>query len=142
MYTKTITYTDFDDNERTEKLYFNFTKSELSEMELSVAGGLKNMLQKIIDTKDQVKLAELFKNLIIKSYGEKSDDGRRFIKTKEVVEAFEQSAAYDELYMLLSTNAEEAIAFVTGILPVDIRPDAATINEAKNNLGLTVTENA
>jgi hypothetical protein len=101
MYTKTITYTDFDDNQRTEKLYFNFTKAELSEMEFSVAGGLKNMLQKIIETQDQVKLAALFKELILKSYGEKSDDGRRFIKTKEVVEAFEQSAAYSELYMLL-----------------------------------------
>jgi hypothetical protein len=142
MYTKTITYTDFDDNQRTEKLYFNFTKAELSEMEFSVAGGLKNMLQKIIETQDQVKLAALFKELILKSYGEKSDDGRRFIKTKEVVEAFEQSAAYSELYMLLSTNTEEAIAFVTGIVPVDMRPDAAAINEAKNSLGLTVTTKA
>jgi hypothetical protein len=132
MYTKTITYTDYNGNERTESFYFNLTKAELSEMEYSVEGGMKSMLEKIIETKDPVKLVSMFKNLILKSYGEKSADGRRFIKNQEVLDNFTQTEAYSELYMLLSTDAEEAIAFVTGIVPKDLQVDEKAIEQAKN----------
>jgi hypothetical protein len=131
MYTKTITFTDYDGNERTETFYFNLSKAELTEMELSINGGLKNMLQKIIETKDQSKLVSSFKELIIKSYGEKSADGRRFIKNQELVDNFVQTEAYSDLFMTLATNAEEAIAFVTGIVPKDMQPDEKAIEQAK-----------
>ena len=80
MFKKTITYTDYDGNERTEDFYFNLTKAELLDMEMSTEGGLEKMINKIISTKDTVKIIAVFKDLIAKSYGEKSADGKRFIK--------------------------------------------------------------
>jgi hypothetical protein len=137
MYAKNITYTDFDGNQRNETFYFNLTKAELSEMEFSVEGGLKNMLEKIIETKDQVRLVSMFKNLILKSYGEKSPDGRRFVKNQEVLDNFTQTEAYSELFMLLSTNADEAVAFVTGIVPKDLQVDEKAIEQAKTTAFVT-----
>lgn len=117
MLKKTIKYTDFDGNERSEDFYFNLTKAEVTEMELSTEGGLSKTLQKIIDTKDSKRIMETFKDLILRSYGEKSPDGKRFIKNQELRDGFAQTEAYSELFMELADNAEMAAAFVNGIVP-------------------------
>lgn len=117
MLKKTITYVDYNDQERTETFYFHLSEAEIAEMELSTKGGLQETLKKIIDAKDVQELAKLFKNLILKSYGVKSPDGRNFIKNEEVVNDFVQTPAYSDLYMELATNADAAVDFVLGLLP-------------------------
>ena len=117
MLKKTIKYVDFDGNERTEDFYFNLTKAELVELEFSAQGGLANFVRKVVDAEDTQKIIPIFKDLILRSYGEKSLDGKRFIKSQELRDAFEQSAAYPELFMELATNADAATAFVNGIVP-------------------------
>lgn len=120
MLKKSITYTDYNGVERSEDFYFNLSQAELSEMELSTAGGLENYINKIVNTKDNAAIIAIFKDLILKSYGEKSDDGRRFIKSKEISEAFSQTEAYSDLFMELASSAEAATAFVNGIVPAKI----------------------
>lgn len=117
MLKKTIKYTDYDGNEREEEFRFNLSEAELAEMELSVSGGLTQLVQNVIATKDVPKIMEMFKGLILKSYGEKSADGRRFIKSEELSTAFSQTEAYTVLFMELGTNAEKAAEFVNGIVP-------------------------
>lgn len=131
MLKKTITYTDFNGVERTEDFYFNLTKAEIAEMELEVPGGMTTMIERITKTQDTPSLIKVFKELILRSYGKKSDDGRRFIKNKELVEEFKDSEAYSELFMELATNAEAASAFVNGITPKI--PEAAKKIPAKEN---------
>lgn len=117
MLKKTITYTDYDGNERTEDFYFNLTKAEVAEMEMSYTGGMEKMLRKIVAEKDSKRIVEIFKDLILRAYGEKSADGKRFIKNQELRDAFAQTEAYSVLFMELATDAEAAAAFVNGILP-------------------------
>lgn len=120
MYCKTITYEDYNGTERTEKFYFNLTKAELTEMEMSTDGGMETLIKRITETKDGKELIKMFKSLIIESYGVKSDDGRRFIKNDEVRDSFAQTEAYSQLFMELATNADEATKFVNGIMPKDL----------------------
>ena len=120
MLKKTITYTDYDGNERTEDYYFNLSKAELLEMEMSTNGGLEKFCQKIIAEKDTKRMMEMWKELILKSYGEKSLDGKRFIKSQELVNSFTQTEAYSELFMELASNADTAAAFVKGIIPKNL----------------------
>lgn len=117
MLKKTITYTDFNGMERSEDFYFNLTKAEVMEMEMSTVGGLSEMIQRIIAAQDTPSIIKVFKDLVLKSYGEKSADGKRFIKTPEIAEAFSQTEAYSVLFMELATNADSAAAFVNGIIP-------------------------
>ena len=121
MIKKTLTYTDYDGVERTEDYYFNLTEAELVEMELSIDGGMQNKIEKIMNSKDMKQIIEVFKDLILRSYGEKSDDGKRFIKNKEITEAFTQTEAYSMLFMKLATDEKEASDFVNGILPAKFR---------------------
>lgn len=120
MLVKTIKYTDYNGVEREETFRFNLSKAELTEMELSTEGGFVEYAQKIIAAKDSAKLIELFKEMILKSYGEKTDDGRRFVKSPELSKAFSETEAYVTLYMELSTNEEAAIAFFNGIVPQNL----------------------
>ena len=120
MLKKTIKYTDYNGVERTEDFYFNLNKAEIMEMQLTTVGGLDAYLKKIISAQDMPTLMRIFKDLILKSYGVKSDDGRRFIKNEKLREEFEQTEAYSILYMELSTDAEAAAAFVNGIIPADV----------------------
>lgn len=120
MLKKTITYTDYDGLERTEEFRFNLTKAELMDMELTTVGTFSKLMQKIIDEKDMVRLAKYFKELILKSYGVKSDDGKRFIKSQELSEAFSQTEAYSELYMELLSNSEYAVKFIQQVMPKDL----------------------
>lgn len=117
MLKKTITYTDYDGNERTEDFYFNLNKAELLEMELNTSGGLQNFLQKIIDAKDVPELASIFKKIILKAYGVKSPDGKRFIKNQQLTDEFTQTEAYSELYTELCTDADKAAAFMNAVVP-------------------------
>lgn len=120
MLKKTIKYTDYNGTERTEDFYFNLTKAEILEMEMSEAGGLTAKLHRIIESKDNRELMRHFKYIIHKAYGEKSDDGRRFVKGDEISTAFEQTEAYEELFMELFSDAEKAAEFVNGIIPQGI----------------------
>ena len=104
MLKKTITYVDYNGNERTEDFYFNLSKAEVMEMELSTTGGLAEMIQKIIAAQDSPAIIKIFKELLLKAYGEKSPDGKRFMKTKEITQAFEQTEAYSQLFMELATK--------------------------------------
>ena len=115
MLKKKITYVDYDGVERTEEFHFNLNKAELTQMEMSKEGGLVKTIEKIVETNDSKQLVDIFTELILKSYGEKSVDGKRFIKNQELTDAFSQTEAYSELFMLLATDADEAAAFVNGI---------------------------
>ncbi len=133
MLKKTITYVDYEENERTEDFYFNFTKAELAEMELSIDGGLKKMLEKIIATQDKRKIVEIFKDLVLKAYGEKSADGRRFIKSQELRDSFAQTEAYSDLFMELASDETAASAFVNGIIPKSLDVPKHNIGPIKSN---------
>lgn len=117
MIKKTLTYTDFDGNERTEDFYFNLTQAEITEMEMSFNGGLIKTIEKIVSEQNAKAIIEIFKDLVLKAYGEKSLDGRRFVKNDEVKEAFSQTQAYSDLFMELATDADAAAKFVNGIVP-------------------------
>jgi len=117
MLKKTIKYTDYEGVERSEDCYFNLNKAELLEMETSERGGLQKLIERLVAEEDSKKIVELFKEIILKSCGVKSADGKRFIKSQEIRDAFSQSEAYVELFMELATNADAAVAFVNGIMP-------------------------
>lgn len=117
MLKKTITFTDYNGNSRTEDFYFNLTKAEITEMEMGTTGGMAEMIKRIVAAQDAPAIIEVFKKLILKAYGVKSPDGRRFIKSKELSEEFSQTEAYSELFMELAQDAEKAAEFVNGIVP-------------------------
>ena len=117
MYKKTISYTDYNGVARTEDFYFHLSEAEILEWELSVNGGLSEYLNKIVNANDGPTLTKIFKELIFKCYGEKSDDGRRFIKSPELSEAFSQTEAYSKLYMELALNANAASEFINKVVP-------------------------
>lgn len=121
MIVEKIKYTDFNGNEREDECYFNLTKAEVAEMELTTEGGLAEMIQRIVKAKDTASIVKVFKELILKSYGEISPDGKRFVKTNEAGSplsiAFSETEAYSELFMKLATDTEAASAFVNGIIP-------------------------
>ena len=120
MIKKTITYTDYNGLERTEDFYFNLSKAEVMEMEMSTTGGLAERITRVVNAKDQPTIIKIFKELVLKAYGEKSADGKRFIKSDEIATAFSQTEAYSQLFMELATDADTAAAFVNGIVPADL----------------------
>ena len=117
MYIKTMTYTDYDGEQRTENFCFNLTQAEIAEMDLSATGGLEQTIKDIIAAKDNAKLVQLFKGLILKSYGVKSSDGRRFIKSEQLSEEFSQTEVYSDLFMELASDASAAAEFINKITP-------------------------
>lgn len=128
MFTKTFTYTDYNGVERKETHYFNLNKAEVMEMEMSTKGGLAEMIQRIIDAQDAPAIIKVFKDLIRKSYGVKSADGKRFIKNDELWEEFEQTEAYSQLFMELAQNADAASKFINAIVPADLNQQANAAN--------------
>ena len=129
MLKRTIKYFDFNGTEREEDFYFNLMKSEVMEMELGITGGMTQMLEKIVQTQDGPELVAVFKKLILMSYGEKSSDGKRFIKNKELAEAFSQTEAYTVLFMELATDAKAAAEFVNAILPKEATQNLSPVVE-------------
>ena len=131
MYKKTIPYEDFNGVERTEDFYFNLMESEVAELQMSNKAGLDQVIQELIRTQDMPAIIELFKKVILMSYGEKSVDGKRFIKSKELTEAFCQTNAYSNLFMELATNEKAAIEFINGITPKEMKKEAEVTTPAK-----------
>ena len=128
MIKKTITYVDYNDVERTEDFYFNLSKAELMEIEMSTSGGLVEMINRIVSAQDAPAIIKVFKDLILKAYGVKSLDGKRFEKSDKLRREFEQTEAYSQLLMELSTDADAASKFVNGIMP----SEASTIKKETN----------
>lgn len=125
MFKKTITYVDYNGNERKEDHYFNLNKAEIMRMEMSVSGGMAEQINRIIAAQDTPSLIAVFEDLIQKSYGIKTPDGKGFMKKPEFLDAFMATEAYSELFMELATDAEAASAFVNGIMPADLAKQAA-----------------
>ena len=145
MIKKTVTYTDFNGNERTEDFYFNLTQVELAELDLGVSGvsgGLLGLLEKIVREKDQRQIVEYFKKIVLMAYGEKSVDGRRFVKSEEIRNGFAPTEAYSKIFMELAQDADAASAFVNGIMPKEVieeakklaNKDAASIAELAGSI--------
>lgn len=133
MYTKTITYKDYNGEQRTEDFRFNLNEAELYELQLSTNGGYDQWIMRIANAQDTAEMIKLFKSLILMSYGEKALDGKGFIKKDPVTgrplsEAFEQSAAYPVLFTELATNADAAAEFINKIIPASA---AEAIDKAK-----------
>lgn len=132
MLKKTIKYTNFNGEEETETFYFNMTRAELIELEYSVEGGFSDTMMRMIQTDPEGKvngktiMAEM-KKLILGSYGQRSTDGKRFIKNDELRKDFESSEAYSALFMELVTDAEKAAEFINGIVPKDLAQEAAQV---------------
>lgn len=124
MYKITEKYTDYDGNERVEDFYFNLTKAELTDMELTTEGGLSAMLSRIVAAKDTTKLISVFKDLLLKSYGQKSGDGRRFIKSEELTKEFTEVPAYSQIYLRLASDDKAATEFVNNVIPKDLAQQA------------------
>lgn len=132
MLKKTIKYADFDGNERSDECYFNLSKSELTEMEMSENGGFDKYIEKIVETKDMKKIYQIFKELVLMSYGEKSYDGKHFIKKKtvdgEVIrlrDEFEQTGAFDELMMELLSDEKASADFINNVVPKELAENMA-----------------
>lgn len=128
MISKTITYNDYNGVERTETFYFHLTKAEIMKLEMSTHGGYAEMIERIVNAKDAPAIMATFEELIHKSYGVKTPDGRGFVKRKEDLEAFIQTEAYSELFMELLTDTDYAIKFFNGVIPADVAQQAAAQN--------------
>lgn len=115
MYVETINYKDYDGNDRSETLYFNLTKSEFTKLNMMIKGGLANYIKKVMETQDGQEVLDLFDLIISKSYGEKSLDGRRFVKSPEAYKEFTETEAYNEFFFKLVTDAQYAAKVVNGI---------------------------
>ena len=130
MLKKKITYTDYNGVERTEDFYFNLSKGEIIEMELTTEGGYIEMINKITAAQDHVALFKIFKDLILKSYGHKSPDGKRFEKSEKLYTEFTQTEAYSVLLDELCTNAEAAAAFINGVIPSNLGESVKTAEQS------------
>lgn len=128
MLKKTIKYTNYNGVELTEDFYFNLTKAEIMEMELGTSGGLAEMINRIVAAQDAPAIITVFKDLILKAYGEKSADGKYFRKSKEISEAFAQTEAYSILFMELATDADAAAKFINGIVPAQDKQAITAMN--------------
>lgn len=116
MFKKTVTYTDYNGSERTEDFYFHLTQAELVEMQTSVNGGLDERLNRIIKAKDIPSIVSIVKEIVLKAYGEKSLDGRRFMKNQEITDNFAETEAYSIIFMELATDDAKCAEFMNAIV--------------------------
>lgn len=140
MLKKEIMYKDFNGVERKETFCFHLTEAELMQMELETEGGFQGLLQRIIDAKDSVKMIKIFKEIIDRSYGVLSEDGKYFSKSEKELERFKSTQAYSDLYMSL-LNDEEAAKFIKAVAPVIpmTEEDKATVEAIQQSGGLSAT---
>ena len=129
MLKKTVTYKTFDDKEVTDTFYFNITRNELvgievgeSSQQMLTAETFTDTIKKAMATNDSAKLMEIFRTVVDRAYGEKSDDGRHFRKSDEILNDFKSTMAYDEIIMELAFNEQAASAFIKGVLPKELLP--------------------
>lgn len=120
MLKKRIKFEDFNGEEREEDFYFNLTKTELVKWELGTTGGLQSLIQKIVDTKDSGALLKIFDDIIGMAYGVRSDDGKRFIKSKELTDEFRQTNAYDEMFIEFMQNPDKYNEFLKAVIPAEV----------------------
>lgn len=139
MLKKTITYTDFNGEEVSEDFFFHLSKAELIELEMSQEGGLSAWLQKVVAAEDGKSIIAEFKKIILGAYGQKSTDGRRFIKNQDLRDEFESSEAYSVLFVELVTDAEAAAVFVNGVIPSDLADEAVKIASLDTKLAVVET---
>lgn len=142
MYIKEITYEDYNGQKVSEKFYFNFTKAELATMNLEQEGGLQNYIERITNERDTPKLIKLFQDLILKAYGVKSDDGKKFIKVKDghkLAEDFMQTEAYSVYFMTLVQDDKEATNFINGCIPKEVLMEVQE-NQKKGGAPITSIE--
>jgi hypothetical protein len=125
MLEKTIRFKDLAGNDVEETFCFHLSKAEIAEMELVHKGGLADYIRRIAADQNGAEIMAVFKEIIRKSVGRRSDDNRRFLKNSEIADDFMQTDAYSELFIQLVTNAEAAVEFMNGIVPSDLR-DAVT----------------
>lgn len=138
MLKKSITYTDLNGEEVTEDHFFHLSQAELVEMEMSEEGGLSEALKKIIEAEDGKQIIKQFKEIILGAYGQRSEDGRRFIKNQQLRDEFESSEAYSAFFMEMVTNTDAAIAFTNGIVPAKVVQAATEAIEAASRPDLAV----
>ncbi len=131
MFEKQIEFTDFFGNKKVEKRYFNLSEAEILDAQFDSKGDFSMLIQGIANTKDQDTLGKLFKEIILRSYGEPSADGVYFNKSKEIRDRFENSALYNALYMELLFNADKASEFINKVIPVDKLQDIVGKAESK-----------
>lgn len=127
MLRKEVEYKDFDGNDRKDVLWFHLNEVEITEMDLETSGGLVKYMESIIDKNDVNQLITIFKDLLIRSYGERSMDGKHFYKDDKIRNEFVSSAAYPVLYMEMVSDADKAVEFINGIVPSNIREQMAKI---------------
>lgn len=132
MLKKTITYTDYDGNQRTEDFYFNLSEDELIEMSFSKKGGLDGFIERIVKEQDSQEIIRMFKELVAKAYGKKSDDGRRFDKSEEILKDFTSTKAYTKVFMELAFNSDAAADFINRVIPSDVAAKIAEYRNSKN----------
>ena len=128
MYIVPITFTDYDGEKHTENFMFNLNRAEVLQMQVSQKGGLAKHIREIIKEKDFGTLCEMWKEIILKAYGKKSEDGRRFIKSDELSKDFEQTEAFVELFTKLALDARAAAEFVNKIVPEDLAVDLKDVD--------------
>lgn len=125
MLKETIKYTDYNGLEREEDHYFNLTEAEIIDMDMNMSGGLRAMLEAAISAQDAKTLYTVFKDILFKSYGRKSIDGRRFEKSEELSTEFMQTEAYNVLIKRLLKDDVKAADFIKGILPQNVNVNKA-----------------
>lgn len=135
MIKKTMTFTDYDGNKRTEDFWFNLNKAEVAKMELGTIGGIQKMIERLVQEQDSARIVEIFDQMICCSYGKKSPDGKRFIKSPELLEEFKQTEAYSDLFVELLGNPDMAAAFFNEVLP-KMDNDAVPATEAPVQMSL------
>jgi len=123
MLKKTIEYTDYNGEKRIEDFYFNLNEVEISELQLSEEGGFTNYVEKLQQTKDTKEIFRIAKELILKTYGEKSPDGKRFIKSDELSEGFSQTEAFVKLFTELGRDDLAMINFIKGVMPANVQEE-------------------
>lgn len=136
MLRKEVEYKDFDGNDRKDVLWFHLNEVEITEMDLETSGGLVKYMESIIDTNDVNQLIAIFKDLLIRSYGERSMDGKHFYKDDKIRNEFVSSAAYPVLYMEMVSDADKAVEFINGIVPSNIREQMAKIENTPEGVAM------
>lgn len=131
-------YTDFNSNQREETFYFHFGKHEIIELEWKTPGGIESYMKEIIATQNGQKLADMFKWLIDGSYGVKTPDGRSFMKSKEILDNFKYTNAYEDLYITLATDSTEAAKFINGIFPEAVVKEVHEQKEMAEKAGISL----
>lgn len=154
MFSDTITYKDFNGNQCSETLYFNISETEGFKFLNSVEGGYDAYLQTILDKFDKLNddddhqkikmisdLISVYEDIILAAYGEKSEDGKRFMKSDEITNGFRCSAAYDALIQKFFEDPEYAVKFTVAVLPnntgMSDEEVIASVKQDSNTIDLT-----